>query len=371
MWDPVSDSKMFAWNYDSPRRGAAIPERQFGEFDAALGGWTLDGEPYTSAPGSNFDWFRSRMLGGRTNHWGRISLRFGPDDFQPQEPRRPRRRLADHLRRHQAVLRRGRQARRHLRHRTSAALPERAGRHLPAAAEAALLRAPDQAGVARSSNIPCVPSRLSILTQPHNGRRACHYCGQCGRGCATHSNFSSPSVLMPPAMATGTAADHHQRDGARGHRRRRRARRPASPTSTRRSGRENHVRARIVVAGRERVRVGADPAQLEVVEIPAGPRQLQRRRRQVPDRLDRHRRHRLHPEADGQAAAQRGRRRRHAPLHAVVARQQEARFPARLPHRDRRRPAHAGRRLHRRHPPLHRHRARRARRSRSAATARS
>jgi choline dehydrogenase-like flavoprotein len=22
------------------------------------------------------------MLGGRTNHWGRISLRFGPDDFQ-------------------------------------------------------------------------------------------------------------------------------------------------------------------------------------------------------------------------------------------------------------------------------------------------
>ena len=22
------------------------------------------------------------MLGGRTNHWGRISLRFGPDDFR-------------------------------------------------------------------------------------------------------------------------------------------------------------------------------------------------------------------------------------------------------------------------------------------------
>ena len=64
------------------RRGAATPERQFGEFDGALGGWTLEGEPYTSAPGRQFDWFRSRMLGGRTNHWGRISLRFGPDDFQ-------------------------------------------------------------------------------------------------------------------------------------------------------------------------------------------------------------------------------------------------------------------------------------------------
>ena len=33
-------------------------------------------------PGTQFHWFRSRMLGGRTNHWGRISLRFGPDDFR-------------------------------------------------------------------------------------------------------------------------------------------------------------------------------------------------------------------------------------------------------------------------------------------------
>jgi choline dehydrogenase-like flavoprotein len=82
MWDPVKDSYMMRWNYDSPRRGGAIPTLQFGEYDAAFGGWTLDGEPYTSAPGSTFDWFRSRMLGGRTNHWGRISLRFGPDDFR-------------------------------------------------------------------------------------------------------------------------------------------------------------------------------------------------------------------------------------------------------------------------------------------------
>ena len=42
----------------------------------------VEGEPYTVAPGSRFMWFRGRMLGGRTNHWGRISLRFGPDDFR-------------------------------------------------------------------------------------------------------------------------------------------------------------------------------------------------------------------------------------------------------------------------------------------------
>src|SRR5204863_10153044 len=51
--------------------------------------------------------------------------------------------------------------------------------------------------------VTCIPSRLSILTRPLNGRAACHYCGQCGRSCATHSNFSSPSVLLPPALATG------------------------------------------------------------------------------------------------------------------------------------------------------------------------
>ena len=51
MWDTRRDSRMFAWPYDSPRRGAPIPERQFGEFDAGLGGWTLDGEPYTTAAG--------------------------------------------------------------------------------------------------------------------------------------------------------------------------------------------------------------------------------------------------------------------------------------------------------------------------------
>ena len=34
------------------------------------------------APGTEFGWWRARMLGGRTNHWGRISLRFGPDDFR-------------------------------------------------------------------------------------------------------------------------------------------------------------------------------------------------------------------------------------------------------------------------------------------------
>ena len=43
----------------------------------------MPGEPYTTAPGSEFMWWRARMLGGRTNHYGRISLRMGPYDFKP------------------------------------------------------------------------------------------------------------------------------------------------------------------------------------------------------------------------------------------------------------------------------------------------
>ncbi len=36
------------------------------------------------AAGEEFRWFRSRILGGRTNHYGRISLRFSDYDFKPQ-----------------------------------------------------------------------------------------------------------------------------------------------------------------------------------------------------------------------------------------------------------------------------------------------
>ncbi len=243
MWDPVKDSKMFAWSYDSPRRGAATPQRQFGEFDAGLGGWTLEGEPYTTAPGTTFDWYRTRMLGGRTNHWGRISLRFGPDDFRRKtldglgddwpiayEDLKP---YYDEIDTFIGLFG------------TNEGLPnDPDGIFLPPPKprcyELLIKKAADRL------KITCIPSRLSILTRPHNGRAACHYCSQCGRGCATHSNFSSPSVLLPPAMKTGkltlvsnalarevTVDDAGLANGV--------------SYVDRASGSDNHVRARIVV----------------------------------------------------------------------------------------------------------------------------
>ncbi len=200
MWDTVKDGFMFKWPYDSPRRGASIPTQQFGEFDAALGGWTLEGEPYTNAPGNQWDWFRSRMLGGRTNHWGRISLRFGPDDFRRHsldglgddwpityDDVKPYYDKVDQL-----IGIFG----------SNENLPnEPNGIFMPPPRPRCYELLIKQA--ADKLNVTCIPSRLSIITKPLNGRAACHYCGQCNRGCATHSNFSSPSVLLPPALATG------------------------------------------------------------------------------------------------------------------------------------------------------------------------
>ena len=199
-WDNTKDAAMFKWNYESPRRGAPTPERHFGEFHAGLGGWSLDGEPYTVAPGQRFDWFRVRQLGGRTNHWGRISLRFGPDDFRPRskdglgddwpityDDVKP---YYDRVDRLIGVFG------------TVEGLPnDPDGIFLPPPRprcyELLVKKACDRLG------ITCIPSRLSILTRPLNGRPACHYCGQCGRGCATNSNFSSTNVLILPALSTG------------------------------------------------------------------------------------------------------------------------------------------------------------------------
>jgi choline dehydrogenase-like flavoprotein len=199
-WDVEKDSAMLKWNYDSPRRGAGHRYSPFGEFDASFGGWEIDGEPYTTAKGSEFMWWRSRMLGGRTNHWGRISLRFGPYDFKGRsrdglgddwpiayEDLAP---YYDKLDRLVGLFG------------TREGLPnEPDGIFLPPPKprcfELAIKKAADKL------DITCIPSRLSILTQPLNGRAACHYCGQCGRGCSTHSNFSSPGVLIRPALATG------------------------------------------------------------------------------------------------------------------------------------------------------------------------
>ena len=78
-YDPVTETPMFNTPEQAPLRGQSTPGKPFGYYDATVdGGWQVPGEPYTNAtkkPEEEFLWWRARMLGGRTNHWGRISLR--------------------------------------------------------------------------------------------------------------------------------------------------------------------------------------------------------------------------------------------------------------------------------------------------------
>ncbi len=87
----AKDFKEHMWPYQVPHRGIGDGGAgyfgptpwAFGYFTTTSGGWQFPGEPYTVAPGSKFEWFRSRVVGGRTNHFGRISLRFADYDFTP------------------------------------------------------------------------------------------------------------------------------------------------------------------------------------------------------------------------------------------------------------------------------------------------
>jgi len=199
-WDnTTSNSAMLRWPYQSSQRGASTPDRPFGEFDACVGGWDLPGEPFTRAEGTNFSWWRARMLGGRTNHWGRISLRFGPDDFKRKSidglgddwpisynDIAPYYDQVDDL----VGIFGSREN-----------LPNHPdGKFQPAPKprcyELLVKQASDKMG------IWCIPARLSVITQRLGNRAPCHYCGQCNRGCMTNSNFSSPNVLLFPAQRT-------------------------------------------------------------------------------------------------------------------------------------------------------------------------
>jgi len=188
------------WPWESPRRGAST-NRAFGDFDMSWGDWEVEGEPYTTKQGTDFKWWRARMLGGRTNHWGRISLRFGPKDFKHKdvdglgenwpisyEEVKP---FYDRLDKMIGVFG------------TNEGLPnDPDGFFLPPPKP----RLHDLYYIkgARKSGIPVYPARLSILTKKlNNDRGICFYCGQCNRSCSAYADFSAGSCLIFPAQKSG------------------------------------------------------------------------------------------------------------------------------------------------------------------------
>jgi len=230
-YDPAKETPMFQTNDQAPLRGTSTPDKPFGFHDSTVdGGWQVPGEPYTSAssdPTRQFWWWRARMLGGRTNHWGRISLRNGPYDFKPRSrdglgfdwplgyddvapyydkvemligvygandglentpnspegvllpPPKPR---AGELLAQQRAKKLG----------------------LPVVAiHRAVLSVKQDADTIPAKLHPKNPAAQRILAQSMRDRAACFWATSCGRGCSTRANYQSTTVHLPPALATG------------------------------------------------------------------------------------------------------------------------------------------------------------------------
>ena len=162
-----------------------------------------DENPYTTGQGTDFSWIRGRQVGGRSLVWARHVYRWSDLDFEANakdgygvdwpiryadlEP------WYDHVERFIGVSGRAEGL---------AQLPD--AQFLPpmplnCTEQVARDRLTDAYGGARL----ITSGRCAVLTQAHNGRAACHYCGTCERGCTTHSYFSSQASTLPAALATG------------------------------------------------------------------------------------------------------------------------------------------------------------------------
>jgi choline dehydrogenase-like flavoprotein len=159
--------------------------------------------PYSHPEEKPFLWLRGRHLGGRSIMWGRHTYRWSDLDFEANdrdgvgidwpiryadlEP------WYDHVEEFAGISGHPEGL---------SQLPD--GRFLPPmelnCAELAL-----RDGMARTFGRERVLTigRVAVLTRPHRGRAACHYCGPCERGCVTGSYFSSLSATLPAALSTG------------------------------------------------------------------------------------------------------------------------------------------------------------------------
>jgi choline dehydrogenase-like flavoprotein len=158
-------------------------------------------QPYLTTPDRPFELWRVWGHGGKTNVWGRVSLRYSDLDFQgPAQDGweipwpityadvAPYYDKVDQL----IGVCGGDD--------DSDSLPG-SKYHLPPPAPRCGERILQKA--AASVGIPIVLGRRANMTKPVRGFPACHYCGFCGRGCDTASFFCSADHLLPFALKTG------------------------------------------------------------------------------------------------------------------------------------------------------------------------
>ena len=250
-YDPVAETPMFQTPDQAPLRGAPTADKYFGFHDATVnGGWLVPNEPYMvknkrtgdtwveardNARGGtdqNFIWWRARMLGGRTNHWGRFSFRMGPYDFKPKSrdglgmdwPMNYSD-LAPYYDKVEALI---------------GVYGSNEGlENTPDSPPGLLLPPPKPRAYelltkkfCAQLGIPVIPAHVAVLSQkqdpekipallhPDNPkaasrladnmrtRLACFWATACGRGCSIKANYQSTTVHLPPALASGNLDIH-------------------------------------------------------------------------------------------------------------------------------------------------------------------
>jgi choline dehydrogenase-like flavoprotein len=161
-------------------------------------------EPYTTPTDKPFNWMgRVRMTGGRTNVWGRVSLRFSDDDFKAasQDGYGENWPLGysdiapyyDIVEKYVGVTGMAEGI---------AHLPDGQFQPpMPLTCQESVFREQVKKKLGRTATL----ARSANLTRPTNGRGPCHYCGPCERGCVTHSYFNAAFTTVPDALKTGNA----------------------------------------------------------------------------------------------------------------------------------------------------------------------
>ncbi|HYL96436.1 MAG TPA: GMC family oxidoreductase [Terriglobales bacterium] len=157
--------------------------------------------PYTFPADKPFMWIRGRQVGGKTFCWARESYRYSDNEFKAasrdgygEDWPISYKELEPYYDRVESFI--GVSASRE-------GLPQFPdGQFLPPMAlSCGAVQA--QQVIGRKFGWRVMPDRVAVLTVPHRGRPACHYCDECQRGCFTASYFNSPSVTLPAAARTG------------------------------------------------------------------------------------------------------------------------------------------------------------------------
>jgi choline dehydrogenase-like flavoprotein len=203
-------------------------------------------QPYLTPEGRPFDLIRVWGHGGKTNVWGRVSLRYSDLDFKAADRDGweipwplSYADLAPYYDRVEPLI--GVSGGDD----DSEALP--GSRFLqpaprPRCAERLLQRAGAKIGT------PLVAGRRANMTRATRGFPPCHYCGNCARGCDTSSFFNSADHLLPFALETGKLQIRSNAVAARiltdDHGRAR-----GVQYFDRKTGAEHEVRGRVVVLG--------------------------------------------------------------------------------------------------------------------------